>query len=100
MLLCEGETLKAELLELLGFPRSYWLWGQSWGKCKPQAVFESLFMRTIIWFILMLDLEVFVTNVVLWKIIQIRLKFIKIININFAWKWRHQRNFGLTETKL
>lgn len=45
-------------------------------------MFESLFMDTIIWCMLMDEPEVFVTNVELWKRIRVRFKFMKIVNIN------------------
>lgn len=44
-------------------------------------MFESLFMGTIIWCMPMSELEVFVTNVELWKT-RDGFKFIKIMNIN------------------
>lgn len=80
--LCERETLRTELLGWLGFSRSCWLWGKSLGKCKTQAMFERLFIGTILRCMLMDEPELFVTNVELWKRIRIRFKFMKIININ------------------
>lgn len=47
-------------------------------------MFEGLSLGAVIWWMLTDDLEVFLRNVELWKIVRIRLKFMKIININFV----------------